>query len=55
MKISNTERVVGGGQKSTFIDPNPRREREMLDKDGNVIDPRTKQIIRRAGTPENPR
>lgn len=32
---------------STFIDPNPIRVREMLDKAGNVIDPRTKQIIRK--------
>ena len=30
------------------ISPNLIREKEMLDKFGNVIDPRTKQIIRKA-------
>jgi hypothetical protein len=29
------------------IDPNPIKTREMLDRDGNVIDPQTKQIIKR--------
>lgn len=47
MKINTNERA-GSSEKSTFIDPNPKREREMLDKHGNVIDPRTKQIIRKA-------
>ncbi len=42
-----SEQSKSGG-KSTFIDPNPRRERETLDKYGNVIDPRTKQIIKKA-------
>ena len=31
------------------ISPNLIREKEMLDKFGNVIDPKTKQIIRKAG------
>lgn len=48
MKIQTQERTVQPTQRRTFIDPNPVRVREMLDKDGNVIDPRTKQIIRRA-------
>ena len=47
MKVQTQETRVGT-QRSTFIDPNPVRVREMLDKDGNVIDPRTKQIIRKA-------
>jgi hypothetical protein len=48
MQIKTQERIVGGqGQKRTFVDPNPRKEKEMLDRDGNVIDPRTKQIIKK--------
>lgn len=40
---------VEGG---TFIDwNNMKRESERLDKDGNVIDPRTKRIIRRNSDP----
>jgi len=35
-------------KKTVFIDPNPVRVREMLDANGNVIDFRTKQIIRKA-------
>jgi hypothetical protein len=46
MQIKQREHVAST-KKSVFIDPNPRKEREMLDRDGNVIDPRTKQIIRR--------
>lgn len=45
MKIHNNERPVSN-RPAVTIDPNPRRERELLDKDGNVIDPRTKQIIK---------
>lgn len=36
------------GRVSVSISSNPRKEKEMLDKDGNVINPRTKQIIRPA-------
>lgn len=50
MRIQTQEKVIaptqqGGG---TFISMNPKRERELLDKFGNVIDPRTKQIIKKA-------
>jgi len=51
MKIQTRERVIGAasqGNSSTVISANPVREREMLDRHGNVIDPRTKQIIKRA-------
>lgn len=30
----------------TTISPNPKREREMLNSSGDVIDPKTKQVIR---------
>ena len=36
------------GRPRVVIDPNPRKERERLDKDGNIIDPRTKEIIKKA-------
>jgi hypothetical protein len=48
MKIQNTERTVGKSENSVTISSNPKREREFLDKNGNVINPRTKQIIKRA-------
>ena len=48
MKIQTRERIIGGSNKSTFIATNLRKEREMLDRNGNVIDPRSKQIIRKA-------
>lgn len=32
---------------SVVIDPNPKREREFLDASGNIIDPKTKQIIKK--------
>jgi hypothetical protein len=32
-----------------FIAPILKREREMFDINGNLIDPKTKQIIKRAG------
>ncbi len=35
--------VVRGG---TFVSANPVKTRVMIDKDGNQIDPRTKQIIK---------
>ncbi len=35
-------------QGSVVISPNLKREKVYLDKDGNEIDPKTKQIIRRA-------
>ena len=47
MQIKQQQRVATG-RKSVFIDPNPRKEREMLDKYGNVINPKTKEIIRKA-------
>lgn len=52
MKIQTQQRVISSDKPRVSIDPNPRREREMLDKDGNVIDFRTKQIIRRKGEQE---
>ncbi len=46
INTGNHERQVNV-KKSVTIDPNPRKEKEMIDRDGNVIDPRTKQIIRK--------
>jgi hypothetical protein len=37
------------GRSKVSISPNLIRVSERLDKDGNVIDPRTKQIIKLAG------
>jgi hypothetical protein len=34
----------------TIVATNPIRIREMIDINGNVIDPRTKQIIRKVET-----
>lgn len=50
MQINTTEKVLVPAQKRgrVVISTNPVREREMLDIDGNVIDPRTKRIIRKA-------
>ena len=48
MQIQNTERIVGKQESSVTISSNPKREREFLDKQGNVIDPRTKQVIKKA-------
>ena len=45
MQIETKERIIGRG--NTVISPSPKKEREMLDKEGNIIDPRTKQIIKR--------
>ncbi len=44
------QNVSGGNPQEggTFIDwNNMKREREMLNKDGDVIDPRTKRIIKK--------
>lgn len=35
-------------QRRTFISPTLIKERVMLDRDGNQIDPKTKQIIKLA-------
>lgn len=45
MEIRIQEKIAtkGGG---VVIDTNIRKESEKLDKNGNVIDPRTKEIIR---------
>jgi len=39
------KKVTSGGRVS--VDPNPVRVREMLDAEGNVIDPRTKVILKK--------
>ena len=48
MQIKQTERTISKKESNVVISSNPVRIREMLDKNGNVIDPRTKQIIKRA-------
>jgi len=50
MKIQNTERsgTTNGGGTGVFIASNLVRVREMLDKNGNTINPRTKRIIKQA-------
>jgi hypothetical protein len=48
MQIKHTERIVGRPESSVTISSNPKREREFLDKQGNVIDFKTKQIIKKA-------
>lgn len=52
MKIELNKRPQGEntreGQGRTFISPNLIKETVRLDRDGNEIDPRTKQIIRKA-------
>lgn len=50
MKINTgqiQERQAGIQHGKTVIASNLIHEKEMLDQDGNVIDPRTKQIIKR--------
>ena len=47
MEVKNTQRVAEN-KKGVFISPNPIRVREMLDRNGNVINPITKEIIRTA-------
>ncbi len=44
MDTINNNRTI---KRRIGIDPNPRKTREMLDRDGNVIDPVTKQVIRK--------
>lgn len=39
-------------QGSVVMSPKLKRTREMIDPDGNVIDPETKQVIKR-NTPED--
>jgi len=48
ININNNERSGQLKRSGVTIDPRPKITREMLDRDGNVIDPRTKQIIKRA-------
>lgn len=48
MKIQTTEKTVNPHQGQTIVSLNPTREREMLDRNGNVIDPKTKRIIKPA-------
>lgn len=43
--VTEKSSVINRG--STVISPNIKTERVFLDKDGNEIDPRTKQIIKR--------
>lgn len=48
----NPNRDNSPQQGGTFIDwNNMKRERIMLDRDGNEIDPKTKQIIKRNDDP----
>ena len=44
MKIKNQ----GKEKPTTVVSSNPIRVREMVDVNGNVIDPKTKQIIKKA-------
>jgi len=46
IQIKEREGVINKG--NTVISSNLVRESEMLDRYGNVINPRTKQIIRKA-------
>lgn len=51
MKINTNQPNVGERsgvtrKATTTISPNLKRESEMLDKDGNVIDRRTKRVIK---------
>ncbi len=46
-------KVVTPNQGKVTISMSPRKEREMLDKDGNVIDPRSKQILKSVNQKEN--
>ena len=49
MDTINNNKVV---KRRVGIDPNPVRIKEMLDKDGNVINPVTKEIIKKANKDE---
>jgi len=48
MEIKIKESVKPAGKGQVIIASDIKRERELLDKDGNVIDMRTKQIIKPA-------
>lgn len=51
MKVNHngiTERETTLKQNNVVISPNLKKESEMIDRNGNVIDPRTKQIISKA-------
>jgi len=50
LKSRDAKPVANGvvGRSKVSISPNLIRVSERLDKDGNVIDPRTRQIIRLA-------
>lgn len=50
--VTERSTVIGSDKPSVVVSSNPIRIREMLDKEGNVIDPRTKQIIRRKDAKE---
>lgn len=45
---SEQAKTVVPSKGKIVISTNPVRIREMLDKDGNVINPKTKQIIKQA-------
>lgn len=48
MKIQTKQRTVGQApnRNKVVVASNPVRQREMIDPDGNQIDPRTKRIIK---------
>lgn len=46
--ISERSGTINNNKPRVVIARNLAKERETLDRDGNVIDPRTKQIIKRA-------
>lgn len=50
MDILNKERsgTVVPSKGKVVISQRPVKTRERLDKDGNIVDPRTKQIIKKA-------
>ncbi len=54
MKININQKKEEGAPKKggVYIAPNLIRTSERLDKDGNIIDPRTKRIIKRNGDTE---
>ena len=48
IKLNEGVKTVNNNKGKVVVSANPKRVRELLDKDGNVIDMRTKQIIRPA-------
>ncbi len=53
--VTTRETTVGGGNAKTFVATNLRKEKVILDKNGNEIsslDPRRKQIIKRVDAKE---